>query len=126
MKSKIVSDLWDSEVVEGMKCPDCGGDLLLGKTEPIEDWDTPYHPYETKIHCSICTFETETKSFTLSGCVKDFDMKNITIGGWSDTGSRVVSEFEHTIDFKHLKELRDNDKIVEFLVVDNHIVKILR
>ena len=71
MKSKIVSDLWDNEVVHGMKCPHCGGELLTGKTEPVEDWDTPFHPFETNIHCSNCAYETKSRSFKLSGSVKE-------------------------------------------------------
>lgn len=125
-KSRIIAGIWDSSEGNEMSCPHCGGDLIITKITPIEDWLNPFQSYDTLIECSNCPFQTRATSFTMLGSVNDFDVKNITIGGWSPTGSRVVTELEHLIDYNQLKDLKSTDKLVEFLVIDNHVVKVLK
>jgi hypothetical protein len=109
-----------------MTCPHCGGDLNITRLQPIEDWSKPFQSYDTIIECSNCFFETRASSCKLMGSVTDFDFKNITISSWSPSGSRVTTELEHLMDYEELKELKTGNKLVEFLVVDDHVVKLMK
>jgi hypothetical protein len=124
-KSRIIAGIWDDSEENTMTCPQCGGDLIVTQVNPIDDWKNPFQSYDTTIECSHCPFQTRATSFTMLGNVRDFGVKNISIDSWSPSGSRVISEFEHLIDYSLLKNLKTTDEIVEFLVIDNQVVKII-
>ncbi len=123
--SRIIAGIWDNSEENTMACPQCGGDLIITQVNPIDDWKNPFQSYDTTIECSNCPFHTRATSFTMLGNVRDFGAKNITIDSWSPTGSRVKTEYEHLIDYNQLKTLKTNNEIVEFLIVDNQVVKII-
>jgi hypothetical protein len=124
-KSRIIAGVWDDSEENTMVCPDCGGELLITQVNAIDDWKNPFQSYETTIECSNCTFKTRATSFTMLGNIRDFDVKNITIDSWSPSGSRVKTELEHLIDYNQLQNLKTNNEMVEFLVIDNQVVKII-
>ena len=102
---KVVKDLWDKRGGT-MVCPQCKGPLTMIQIEPIEDTRSAYTPYKTVIECSSCSFRLITESFTILGSVKDFDAHRVEIGSWSPSGSRVVSKYEHLLDYNLLKKLK--------------------
>jgi DNA-directed RNA polymerase subunit RPC12/RpoP len=121
---KLVASIWDNKT-RSMKCPKCGGEMVLIQVEQIEDHDNPYVPYDTIIECNSCNFKVRTESLTILGSIKDFDMRNIEIGSWSPSGSRVVSKYEHVLDYNVLKNLKKSGELVEFLVVNNQVVQVI-
>lgn len=125
-KSRIIAGILDTSENNEMTCPHCGGDLNITRLQPIEDWSKPFQSFDTIIECSNCFFETRASSCKLTGSVTDFDFKNITISSWSPSGSRVTTELEHLMDYEELKELKTGNKLVEFLVVDDHVVKLMK
>ena len=62
---------------------------------------------------------------TILGSVKDFDLKEVEIGSWSPTGSRVLSRYEHVLDYDLLKKLKDTGELTEFLVVNKQVVHVI-
>lgn len=122
---EVFSSLWDASNEHAMRCPKCGGTLIVLQAEPVEDFENPYVSYETIVECMSCPFQTKAESFTIIGSVKDFDVNQIEIGGWSPSGSRVLSKYEHLIDYDTLKELKKTGELVEFLVVDDHVIQII-
>lgn len=124
--NKIIPDLWDSSQKTTMKCPHCDQELHVESIDEIDSFNTPFIPYETILKCSSCTFESTSQSYALRGSIQDFDLHNITITGWSPSGSRVVSKLDHVMDFSLLKTLQKSEEIVEFLVVDNQVVRCIK
>jgi len=122
---EIVASIWDKTGEKSMKCPKCGGKMVLIQIEPITDAENAYVPYDTIIECNSCSFRIRTVSFSILGSVKDFDMRNIEIGSWSPSGSRVLSKYEHILDYDLLKILKDSGELVEFLVVNNQVVQVI-
>lgn len=122
---KTISKLWTYSDSNGLKCPDCKGNLILVQIEPIEDWNNPYQSYNTEIECTSCNFHMKSISFTILGSVKDYTVDRVVINGWSPSGSRVETEFEHIIDYGLLKELKQSNELVEFLIVDNHVIQVV-
>ena len=123
-KIEIFSKLWlDDE--HNLKCPKCGGQLILIQADPIEDFNNPYTTYETVVECSSCSFHTTAESFTILGSVKDFNVDHVEIAGWSPSGSRFISKYEHFIDYNVLNNLKKTGEIVEFLVVDSYVVQVI-
>lgn len=95
------------------------------QVEPIHDAENAYVPYDTIIECNKCNYKIRTESFTILGSVKNFDLKKIEIASWSPTGSRVISNYEHLLDYDQLKELKKSTELKEFLVVNNQVVQII-
>lgn len=122
---EIVAGIWDRIGDKSMKCPKCGGKIILIQVEPIPDAENAYVPYDTIIECNSCSFKIRAVSFSILGSVKDFDMKNIEIGSWSPSGSRVLSKYEHLLDYDLLKNLKESGELVEFLVVNNRVVQVI-
>jgi len=121
----IVAGLWDKTGKRAMVCPQCGNKMIMVQLEPIYDAENAYVPYDTIIECTKCKFKIRTESFTILGSVKDFDVKNVEIGSWSPSGSRVLSKYEHILDYDVLKKLKESGELVEFLIVNNQVVQVI-
>jgi len=122
---EIIANIWGNNTDNAMKCPKCGGKMVLIQVEPLEDAENAYIPYDTIIECSSCSFNVRAVSFSILGSVKSFDIRNIEIASWSPSGSRVLSKYEHLLDYEMLKKLKDNGELVEFLVVNNQVVQVI-
>ena len=122
--AEIIAKVWDKNCEKPMKCPHCGKCMSIEKIEPVNDFDNAYVPFDTTIECEKCNFKIRAESFTFLGGVKNYDLKKVEIGSWSPSGSRVVSNYEHLMNYDILKELRDSGKLVEFLVINKQIVNI--
>jgi hypothetical protein len=125
-KTKIVTSLWDELPTHELKCPQCNGHLVIVQMDPIEDSPSAYTTYETIVECISCSFHTHATSLSILGSVETFDHKQITITGWSPSGSRVQSIYEHILDYELLKRLKESEELVEFLIVDNHVVRVIK
>ena len=121
--ANILSEAWE-ESNQFMKCPKCGSDMMISQINPINSTDSDHVSFDTVIECSSCSFKLRSESFKVLGGVKDFDLKKISIGSWSDSGSRTSNDFEHVLDYDVLKNLKESGDLVEFLVVNKHVVKI--
>lgn len=121
----ILKELWDKEHGKGLVCPLCKRSLTIIQMDPVEKYDSLYVPYHTIIECPYCSFRLETESYTILGSVSTFDAHAIEIAGWSPSGSRVISTFEHMLDYSILKQLKESTELVEFLIVDNQAVQII-
>ncbi len=122
---EILADIWNQTEDKSMICPECGGKLILVQVEPIQDAENAYIPYDTVIECSNCNFNIKAESFTILGSVKTFDVGHVEIGSWSPSGSRVLSKYEHILDYETLKHLRESGELVEFLVADNQVIEVI-
>ena len=121
---EVVSKIWDKKH-NSMVCPKCGGSMVMVQVEPIHDAENAYVPYDTIIECNDCDYKIRTESFTILGSVKSFDLKKIEIASWSPSGSRVISNYEHLLEYDLLKDLENSGELKEFLVVDNRVVQII-
>jgi hypothetical protein len=121
----VVSGLWNQNRDSSMVCPECGGKLILIQIEPIYDMENLYTPYDTVLECTSCSFNIRAQSFTILGSVKEFNLDKIEIASWSPSGSRTISNFEHVLDYNALKNLKASGDLVEFLVVNNHVIQII-
>lgn len=121
----IVASLWDKTGNKTMQCPKCGHKMILIQIEPIQDAENAYVPYKSIIECTNCSYKIKAESFTILGSVKNFDLKNIEIGSWSPSGSRVISNYEHILDYDILKKLKKTGELAEFLVVNKQIVQVI-
>ena len=121
----IVANIWEKNGEDPLKCPKCGGKMVLIQVDPIQDAHNAYVPYDTIIECNSCSFKIRAVSFSILGSVKDFDMKHIEIGSWSPSGSRVLSKYEHLLDYDLLKKLKETGELVEFLVVNNQVIQVI-
>jgi len=122
---EILAGIWDKTGSNSMKCPECGGKMVLIQVEPINDAYNAYIPYDTIIECTLCDFKIRAESFTILGSIKEFDTHNVEIGSWSPSGSRVLSKYEHVLDYTLLQNLKKNSELVEFLVVNNQVVQVI-
>ena len=122
---EILADIWNKNRDKSMICPECGGKLILVQVEPVPDAENAYIPYDTVIECCNCSFKIRVESFTILGSVKDFDMGHVEIGSWSPSGSRVLSKYEHVLDYDMLKELKESGELVEFLVADKQVIQVI-
>ena len=123
--AEILAGIWDKTSDTSMKCPHCGGKMILMQIEPLQDVENAYVPYDTIIECTFCSFKIRTKSFTILGGVKNFDLHDVEIGSWSPSRSRVLSQYEHILDYDLLKKLKESGELVEFLVVNEHVVQVI-
>jgi len=123
--AEILTGLWDIARDKPLKCPECGKNMIIVQVDPIYDTDNAYIPYDTIIECTSCTFKIRAESFTLLGGVKDFNLNHVEIGSWTPSGSRVLSNYEHVLDYDLLKDLKESEELVEFLVVNEHIIEVI-
>ena len=122
---EIIAKLWDRTGENSMLCPKCGSKMIMIQLDPIQDYQNPYLAYDTIIECTKCEFEIRTESFTILGSVKNFDLKKIEIASWSPSGSRVISCYEHILDYNTLKKLKESGGLKEFLIVNKHVIQII-
>ena len=122
---KILEGMWKKNKGSAMTCPQCQGNLIMVQMEPVYDDSDSYTPYKTVIECCSCSFKLVTESFTILGSVKNFDSHNVEIGSWSPSGLRVVSNYEHILNYELLKELEKTGELVEFLVVNHQVVQVI-
>ena len=99
--------------------------MIIVQLEPIQDAENAYIPYDTIIECTKCDFNIRVESFTILGAIKSFDLKNVEIGSWSPSGSRVLSTYEHVLDYDLLKKLKEDGELAEFLIVNKHVVQVI-
>ena len=124
-KNKILSGLWDDKKKQEFSCPQCGGHLIVVQLEPIEDMENPFTPYDTVVECTNCSFNAHSVSYTVLGSIQSYDIDHVTIAAWSPSGSRVIKTYEHLLDYAVLKECKKSKDLVEFLIVDDHIVQVI-
>jgi hypothetical protein len=124
-RTSVAEDIWGQTAQRSMVCPQCKGFLTVVQVEPIYDTDNAYTPYRTVVECSTCSFRMVTESFTILGGIKDFDNEFVEIGSWGPSGSRVLQRFKHSISSNLLTELKKSQELVEFLVVNEHVVQVI-
>ncbi len=124
-KTTVAEDIWEQNEKRSMTCPQCKGFLTVVQVEPIYDPDNAYTPYRTVIECASCSFRMVTESFTILGGIKNYDNEYVEIGSWGPSGSRVTSRFRHSISENLLDELKKSQELVEFLVVNDHVVQVI-
>jgi len=98
----VLKDIWD-KTGGSMICPQCKGTLTMVQIEPISDTENPYIPYKTVIECASCP----------------------EIASWSPSGSRVLSKYEHILNYNLLQELKKSGELVEFLIVNKQVVQVI-
>jgi hypothetical protein len=121
----ILASIWSKTDDHSLNCPQCGHNMVIVQVEPIQDAENAYIPYDTIIECTHCDFKIRAESFTILGSVKSFDVRHIEIASWSPSGSRVVSTYEHILDYELLKELKQSAELKEFLVINNQVVQVI-
>jgi hypothetical protein len=124
-KTTIAEDIWGQSGQRSMVCPQCKGFLTVVQVEPLYETDNAYTPYRTIVECATCSFRMVTESFTILGSIKNFDDEYVEIGSWGPSGSRVASRFKHSIGTNLLTELKKSQELVEFLVVNEHVVQVI-
>ncbi len=122
---EILADIWEKKSNKSMKCPKCGGNLVLVQVEPVSDAENAYVPYDTVVECTFCPFSIHAESFTILGSVREFDEENVELSSWSPSGSRVISRYEHALSFDTLTKLKKSGELVEFLVVNKQVIQII-
>ena len=122
---KILADIWDKSDDKSLNCPQCGHRMVIVQVEPIADAENAYIPYDTIIECTSCDFKIRAESFTILGCVRDFDVRHIEIASWSPSGSRVLSKYEHILNYDELKNLKESGELKEFLIVNKQVIQII-
>lgn len=122
---EILAIIWGKNDEEQLMCPQCKHRMVIIQLEPIIDTENAYFPYDTIIECTNCDFKIKAESFTILGCVKNFNLKIIEIASWSPSGNRVISRFEHVLDYNLLKKLKESAELVEFLIVNDKAVQII-
>jgi hypothetical protein len=121
----VIANLWDRTGENSMVCPKCGSKMIMIQLDPIQEYQNPFVAYNSIIECTKCEYEIRTESFTILGSVKSFDLKEIKIASWSPSGSRVISCYEHFLDYGLLKKLKDSEELKEFLVVNKQVIQII-
>ncbi len=121
----ILAEIWDQSSDKKLICPQCENKMIIVQLEPIQDIENPYIPYDTVIECIKCDFKIRAESFSILGSVKNFDLKFIEIASWSPSGSRVISRYEHILEYDLLKMLKENAELKEFLVVNKQVIQVI-
>ena len=122
---EIISGLWDRSGKDSMNCPKCGAKMILIQLEPLQEAENAYVAYDSIIECTKCDNKIRAVSFTILGSVKNFDVKNIEIASWSPSGSRVISIYEHILDYDLLKKLKETGELAEFLIVNKQVIQVI-
>jgi DNA-directed RNA polymerase subunit RPC12/RpoP len=121
----VLAEIWDHSSSKSLQCPQCNHKMVIVQVEPLHDAENAYIPYDTVIECTHCDFKIRAESFSILGCVKDFDLKNVEIASWSPSGSRVISRYEHILDYELLKELKETAELKEFLIVNKQVIQVI-
>jgi len=121
----LVAGLWDKSGKRSMMCPKCHSKMIIVQLDPVQDAENAYVPYDTIIECTKCDFHVRAESFTILGAVKSFDLKKVEIGSWSPSGSRVLSNYEHLLDYDLLDKLKESGELKEFLIVNKKVVQVI-
>jgi predicted RNA-binding Zn-ribbon protein involved in translation (DUF1610 family) len=122
---EILAGFWDRTHGKSLICPQCGHNLIIVQVEPIHDPENAYIPYDTIIECISCEFKIRAESFSILGSVKSFDVKHIEIASWSPSGSRIISNYEHVLDYELLKRLKESAELTEFLIVNKQVIQVI-
>jgi len=122
---EILAGIWDRTGGKSLDCPQCGHRMIIVQVEPIYDAENAYIPYDTVIECTSCDFKIRAESFSILGSVKNFDLKHIEIASWSPSGSRVLSRYEHLLDYELLKQLKESAELKEFLIVNKQVIQVI-
>ena len=122
---EILAIIWGKNGEDQLLCPQCKHKMIVIQLEPLVDTENAYFPYDTIIECTNCDFKIRAESFTILGSVKNFNLKTVEIASWSPSGCRVVSRYEHVVDYNLLKKLKESSELVEFLVVNDRVVQII-
>jgi hypothetical protein len=123
--TEILAIIWGKSGEDQLLCPQCKHKMVIVQLEPIVDSENAYFPYDTVIECTNCDFNIKAESFTILGCVRDFNLKFIEIASWSPSGSRVISRYEHVLDYDLLKKLKESSELKEFLIVNDKVVEVI-
>jgi DNA-directed RNA polymerase subunit RPC12/RpoP len=121
----ILAEVWDQSSNKSLSCPQCGHKMIIVQVEPILEVEDAYTPYDTVIECTSCDFKIRAESFSILGSVKNFDLKNVEIASWSPSGSRVISTYEHILDYDLLKKLKESAELKEFLIVNKQVIQVI-
>ena len=121
----ILAEVWDQSSNKSLSCPQCGHKMIIVQVEPIQEAEDAYTPYDTVIECTSCDFKVRAESFSILGSVKNFDLKNVEIASWSPSGSRVISTYEHVLDYDLLKNLKESAELKEFLIVNKQVIQVI-
>ena len=122
---EILAGIWDRTSSKPLECPQCGHKMIIVQVEPIHESENAYIPYDTIIECTSCDFKIRAESFSILGSVKDFDLKHIEIASWSPSGSRVLSRYEHILDYDLLKRLKESAELKEFLIINKQVIQVI-
>jgi hypothetical protein len=122
---EFLAKIWDKNNNQILVCPQCKSKMIIVQLEPIQDTENAYVPYDTIIECTNCDFKIRAESFSILGSVKDFDLKHIQIASWSPSGSRVISSYEHILDYDLLKKLKESCELKEFLIVNKQVIQVI-
>ena len=122
---EFLAKIWDRNNNQILVCPQCKSKMIIVQLEPIQDAENAYVPYDTVIECTQCDFKIKAESFSILGSVKDFDLKQIEIASWSPSGSRVISRYEHILDYNLLKKLKESAELKEFLIVNKQVIQVI-
>ena len=122
---EILAGIWDRTGKRSLVCPQCSHKMIIVQVEPIPDAENAYIPYDTVIECYTCDFKIRAESFSILGSVKDFNLKHIEIACWSPSGSRVLSSYEHILDYELLKKLKESAELKEFLIVNKQVIQVI-
>jgi len=122
---EFLAKIWDRNSNQILVCPQCKSKMIIVQLEPIQDAENAYVPYDTVIECTHCDFKIRAESFSILGSVKDFDLKHIQIASWSPSGSRVISRYEHILDYDLLKKLKESAELKEFLIVNKQVIQVI-
>lgn len=121
---EILAQIWDKSG-KTLLCPQCNYRMVIVQVEPIHDAENAYIPYDTIIECTSCNFKIRAESFSILGSIKDFDLKHVEIASWSPSGSRVISHYEHVLDYDLLKKLKESAELKEFLIVNKQVIQVI-
>lgn len=121
----FLARIWDRKNNKILVCPQCKSKMIIIQIEPISDAENAYIPYDTIIECTNCDFKIRAESFSILGSVKDFDLKYIDIASWSPSGSRVISRYEHILNYDLLKILKESAELKEFLIVNKQVIQVI-
>lgn len=122
---EIMANIGEKKVEDPLKCPKCGGKMVAIQVDPAPDSENDYTTYDTIVECNSCSYKDRVISFSILGSVKNFDTKYVEIGSWSISGSRMLSKYEHILDYNLLKKLKESEELVEFLVVNDKVVQVI-
>jgi len=122
---EFLAKIWDKNNNQILVCPQCKSKMIIVQLEPIQDNENAYVPYDTIIECTNCDFKIRAESFSILGSVKDFDLKHMQIASWSPSGSRVISSYEHILDYELLKKLKESGELKEFLIVNKQVIQVI-